>query len=118
MQAVVAVETGRRNGVPLGIVSDGRRHFRSPSSFARAAGARLRVSPRPAPGFAAPRESGLALRSQVSCAVLDNLSCRAAESGDPGRAIRAAELKLELPFDPRTREIASSDLRSPRARLN
>lgn len=27
MQAVVAVETGRRNGVPLGIVSDGRRHF-------------------------------------------------------------------------------------------
>lgn len=41
-----------------------------------------------------------------------------AESGDLGRAIRAAELKLELPFDPRTREIASSDLRSPRARLN
>lgn len=54
----------------------------------------------------------------MSCGVLDNLSCRAAESGDLGRAIRAAELKLELPFDPRTREIASSDLRSPRARLN
>lgn len=45
---------------------------------------------------------------QVSCAVLDNLSCRAAESGDLGRAIRAAELKLELPFDPRTHELASA----------
>lgn len=55
---------------------------------------------------------------QVSCAVLQNVSCRALESGDLARAIRAAELKLELPFDHQTRDLAASDLRTLRARLN
>lgn len=118
MQAVVAVETGRRNGVPLGIVSDGRRHFVAN----RALREPLLLD------FASPRglRPAAQLRShldwhcahQVSCAVLQNLSCRALESGDVGRAIRAAELKLELPFDPQTRDLASSDLRNMRARLN
>ena len=118
MQAVVAVETGRRNGVPLGIVSDGRRHFvahralREPLVLDFASPRGLR------PASQLRRDLDWHCAHQVSCAVLDNLSCRAAESGDLGRAIRAAELKLELPFDPRTRELASSDLRSLRARLN
>ena len=117
MQAVVAVETGRRNGVPLGIVSDGRhfvahRALREPLVLDFAAPRGLR------PASQLRGDLDWHCAHQVSCAVLDNLSCRAAESGDLGRAIRAAELKLELPFDPRTRELASSDLDSLRARLN
>lgn len=118
MQAVIAVETGRRNGVPLGIISDGRRHFvahralREPLvlDFGSTRGLR--------PAAQLRRHLDWHCAHQVSCAVLDNLSCRAAESGDLGRAIRAAELKLDLPFDPQTRDLALSDLRSLRARLN
>jgi hypothetical protein len=118
MQAVVAVETGRRNGVPLGIVSDGRRHFVAHRAlreallldFGSVRGLRSAAQLR--------RNLDWHCAHQVGCSVLQNLSCRALESGDLSRAIRAAELKLELPFDHQTRELASSDLRDLRARLN
>lgn len=54
----------------------------------------------------------------VAKLLLDAIASRHRERGDIARAIRAAELRLELPLDPRARERDELELRQLRARLN
>jgi hypothetical protein len=117
MLAVIAAEVGARHGVPLGIVSDGRRHLLAhqgaPSPLvADFAARRVRH----------PGELGANLRwhcaHQVACAVLHALRDRALGRADLVRAARVAELELTLPFDSATRRRARADLIALRAQLN
>lgn len=116
--AVIATEIGRRCGVPLGIVSDGRRHF---VAHRDAAGGPL-LDPVDAHRPRHPAELRCNLSwhcaHQVCCAVLQTLLDRALRHGDLGWAIHLAELKLALPFDDQTHQLALSDLGSLRAQLN
>lgn len=117
MLAVVAAELGHRAGIPLGVVSDGRRHLiahrnlRAPLLADFAAG-----------GLRHAHELRADLNwhcaHQVACALLQNLLNRALSRGDLTRAMHAAELKLVLPFDRPTRAHARSDLVALRAQLN
>jgi hypothetical protein len=111
-------EVGRRRGVPLGIVSDGRRHFvahREPAErvvldFGSHRGLRS----------AADLQADLCWHCahQVCCAMLQALLTRSLDRGDLAWALRLAELRLELPFDADTRQGALDDLTALRARLN
>jgi hypothetical protein len=117
MLAVIGAEVGARHGIPLGIVSDGRRHL-----LAHQQAAAPLVADFAARRLRHPGELGLNLRwhcaHQVACAVLHALRDRALGRGDLVRAARAAELELTLPFDDATRRRARADLIALRAQLN
>ena len=55
---------------------------------------------------------------QVAARILNRIGARAERVGHVGWALRAAELRLALPFDGPTRERLHHDLRRVRARLN
>ena len=114
---VIAAEVAARQGMRLGIVSDGRRHLLA-----------HRDADEPlVADFAAGRlRHPLELRAdlcwhcshQVASALLTTLEERALERGDLPRAMRAAELQLALPLDPDARCDARVNLFGLRARLN
>ena len=116
--AVLAAEIGRRCGVNLGIVSDGRRHFAAHRGLTDPVvldfGRRRELRH--------PEELRADLSwqcaHQVCCAILQALLTRALERGDLAWALRLAELKLALPFDSHTRRHALSDLAALQAQLN
>jgi hypothetical protein len=117
MLAVIAAEVGARRGIPLGIVSDGRRHLVAHQEAATPLVADFAVRRLRHPG-----ELGANLRwhcaHQVACALLHALRSRALGRGDLVRAARAAELELTLPFDRAARRRARADLLALRAQLN
>ncbi len=116
--AVLAAEIGRRCGVNLGIVSDGRRHFVAH----RALTDPVVIDLGRRRGLRHPEELRADLSwhcaHQVCCAMLQALLARALERGDLAWALRLAELKLALPFDSHTRRHALSDLAALQAQLN
>lgn len=116
--AVLATEIGRRRGVPLDIVSDGRRHFVAH----RDAPDELLLDLADGHGRRHPGELQSELSwqcaHQVCCAELQTLLARSLRRGDLGWAIHLAELKLALPFDDETHQLALSDLGALRAHLN
>jgi len=118
IQAVVAVEIGRGVGVPLGVVSDGRRHFVAHREFDQAVVWDFARGP----ALRAAGELGADLSwhcaHQVAGAVLNTLLGRALHRCDLPGAIKAAELRLDLPFDADTRHHAERELAALRALLN
>ena len=117
--SVVYVETARRAGIALdGVGLSGHYvvgQFRAgrragPAGPVRAA-ARPIVAPNPSEVRRwAPHETALRM--------LNNLVGSYTRRNDLGRAIRAAEMRLELSLEPDLREALAAELRGLRARLN
>ena len=115
--SVVYVEVARRAGIPLqGVGLPGHYvvgHFRTEPP--------LLLDPF-AGGNAYTPPSGVSLRPwtphQTSLRMLNNLAGTYAMRGDIRRAIRAAQLRLLLPLDERTRDKMSLELKRLEARLN
>ncbi len=116
--AAIHVLAGRRAGVPLGvIVAEGRplvahRRGREAVVLDPADGAR-RV-----PGGELPVDARWRCPHQVAYHALTALASGAMERGDVGLAIRAAELRLDLPCDADSRTVLELELNRLRARLN
>jgi Transglutaminase-like superfamily len=116
--AVACVEAGRRAGIPLGIVAGGAGCFVAhpqlgePLLIDTAAGGRL-VDP-----GGRTQDVGWQCSHQVAARILNRIGERAERLNHVAWALRAAELRLALPFEGSTRERLEADLRRVRARLN
>jgi regulator of sirC expression with transglutaminase-like and TPR domain len=116
--SVVYVETARRAGIGLdGVGLSGHYvvgQFRAgvaPVLLDPFAGGATLVAPDPAEVRPwAPHETALRM--------LNNLVGSYTRRNDLGRAIRAAEMRLELPLEPRLQGVLAAELRALRARLN
>jgi hypothetical protein len=115
--AIAGSEAARRAGVPVGIVAgaDGaflaHRALADPVLVDPARGALL-----DARGLASPVSWQCC--HQVAARILNRIGERAERVGHVCWALRAAELRLALPFEAATRERLEADLRRVRARLN
>jgi hypothetical protein len=115
--AVACSEAARRAGLPVGIVAGADGAFVAHRELAEP----LLVDP----ARGALRDAGT-LRSpvswqcchQVAARILNRIGERAERVGHLCWALRAAELRLALPFEAPTRERLEADLRRLRARLN
>ena len=116
--SVVYVETARRAGIALdGVGLSGHYvvgRFRpepAPVLLDPFAGGRPIVAPNPAEVRPwSPHETALRM--------LNNLVASYTRRNDLGRAIRTAEMRLELSLEPALREALAAELRALRARLN
>jgi hypothetical protein len=115
--AVASVEAGRRAGLALGVVAgaDGafvaHQRLAEPLVIDAATGRVLDVRSLPAP-------VGWQCSHQVVARILNRIGERAERLGHVAWALRAAELRLALPFEGNTRQRLEADLRRVRARLN
>jgi hypothetical protein len=114
---VAAVEAGRRAGLALGVVAgvDGafvaHEHLADPVVVDPATGRVFDVRSLGAP-------VAWQCSHQVSARILNRIGERAERVGHIAWALRAAELRLALPFESSARERLEADLRRVRARLN
>jgi hypothetical protein len=115
--AVAAVEAGRRAGLALGVVAgaDGAfvAHQRLADPTVVDAGTGRVLDARSLPSPVAWQCS-----HQVVARILNRIGERAERLHHVAWALRAAELRLALPFEGTTRERLEADLRRVRARLN
>jgi hypothetical protein len=115
--AVIACDVGRRVGMDLGVVGDGRRHL-----VAHRAGEEpLALDPHRRGAIAegeAVHGLGWRCSHQVAFALLCELVECSLRAGDVERAIHAAELRLELPLSAQALETVRTELQTVRARLN
>jgi hypothetical protein len=115
--AVASVEAGRRAGLALGVVAgvDGafvaHQRLAEPLLVDAATGRVLDARSLPAP-------VAWQCSHQVVARILNRIGERAERLGHVAWALRAAELRLALPFEGSTRERLEADLRRVRARLN
>ena len=115
--AVASVEAGRRAGLALGVVAGidgafvGHRELPEPLVVDAASGRVL---------DARSLESPVAWQCshQVAARILNRIGERGDRVGHVVWSLRAAELRLALPFESSTRERLEADLRRVRARLN
>jgi hypothetical protein len=115
--AVVCAEVARRAGLRLGIIAGPEGAFLAHPEL----DAPLLVDPRAgAVRDAATVDGPVAWQCchQMAARILNRIGERADHVGHLGWALRAAQLRLELPFDGPTRERLELDLRRVRARLN
>ena len=115
--AVACSEAARRAGLPVGIVAGADGAFVAHRELAEP----LLVDPaRGALRDARTLRSPVAWQCchQVAARILNRIGERAERVGHPCWALRAAELRLALPFEAPTRERREADLRRLRARLN
>ena len=117
--SVVYVETARRAGIALdGVGLSG--HY-VVGQFSPAAPRRSCWTRSPAAADRAPRTRRRCVRGaphETALRMLNNLVGSYTRRNDLGRAIRAAEMRLELPLEPDLREALAAELRGLRARLN
>lgn len=115
--AIACVEAARRAGLPVGIVAglDGaflaHRELADPVLVDPARGALRDARTLKAP-------VSWQCCHQVAARILNRIGERAERVGQLCWALRAAELRLALPFDAPTRERLEADLRRVRARMN
>ena len=115
--AIACSEAARRAGLPMGIVAGAEDAFVAHRELAEP------VFVDPARGAL---RDGRTLRSsvswqcchQVAARILNRIGERAERVGQVCWALRAAELRLALPFEAPVRERLEADLRRIRARLN
>lgn len=115
--AVACAEAGRRAALPLGVVAGADGAFVAHQRLAEP----LLVDP--STGTVLDARSLDAPVSwqcshQVVARILNRIGDRAERLGHVAWALRAAELRLALPFEPSARERLEADLRRVRARLN
>lgn len=111
--AVLHVAIARRSGLELFPVACGDLLLLADRSGDRP----VVIDPVPG-GRRLDRELGWVCPHVVAKMLLDAIGSLHLERGDLPRAIRAAELRLKLPLDPRTRERHLTALRGLHARLN
>jgi hypothetical protein len=118
--AVICVHAAEQAGIPLGIVADAEDHV-------LVAHRELEV-----PYVLEPLAPAVPLQAeqlpggdlswrcshQVALMLLDRILARAERAGRHGDALRAAQLRLELPLDERTIDTLRDDADGVRARLN
>jgi hypothetical protein len=115
--AIACIEAARRAGLPVGIVAglDGaflaHRELADPVLVDPARGALRDARTLQAP-------VSWQCCHQVAARILNRIGERAERVGQLCWALRAAELRLALPFDGPTRERLEADLRRVRARMN
>ena len=115
--AVACAEAGRRAALPLGVAAGADGAFVAHQRLAEP----LLVDP--STGMVLDARSLDAPVSwqcshQVVARILNRIGGRAERLGHVAWALRAAELRLALPFEPSARERLEADLRRVRARLN
>jgi hypothetical protein len=115
--AIVGTEIGRRRGMSIGIVSNGSEHCLAHTEL-------------PAPllllietgevvdAHALPPTLTWRCAHETAGLLLDELEPRWLAQGRLDRALRAAELRLCLPFDENGKRVAQRKLRRVQARLN
>jgi hypothetical protein len=115
--AIACAEAGRRAGLAVGIVAGVDGAFVAHRELAEP----LLVDPALG-GLRDPRtlEAPVSWQCchQLAARILNRIGERAERVGHVGWALRAAELRLALPFEAPTRERLEADLRRVRARLN
>lgn len=115
--AVIGGEVARRAGLDLWIAAAGGHHVVAHPAY----GVQVAYDPalpgvrRIRPGVAAPTWR---CSHQVAFALLREHLDRALRAGDIAGALRAAELRLDLPIDSATRSRLTAEQRALRARLN
>jgi hypothetical protein len=115
--AVIGAEAARRAGLDLAVAAAGGHHVVAH----RALGVQVAYDPalpgvrRLRPGIAAPTWR---CSHQVAFCLLREHLDRALRAGDIAGALRAAELRLDLPVEPATRSRLELEQRSLRALLN
>jgi hypothetical protein len=121
---VLAVESGRRAGIPLGVVGRGREQYLAHAGLADphvadlgAVGAAATAQPLVDLG-GREHQVGWQCAHQVAALLLNRIAERAERTGHVSWALRAAELRLALPVAPDTRERMERELERLRARLN
>jgi hypothetical protein len=115
--AIACAEAGRRAGLSVGIVAGADGAFVAHRRLAEP----LLVDPaRGAVCDARTLQAPVSWQCchQVAARILNRIGERAERAGQLCWALRAAELRLALPFDAATRERLEADLRRVRARLN
>lgn len=115
--APIAVEAGRRAGIPVGVIGDGARHLVAH----RAVEEPVALDFEPAgPRICAADEATMTWRCahQLSFTTLGVLVNRGTRGGDLALALRAAELRLALPLGDDVRRCQEGLLERLRARLN
>jgi len=118
--ALICAHVATQAGIPLGVVADADEHVLVAH---RELEALLVLEPMaPTPPIAADRlpAGDLSWRCshQVALMLLDRLVARAQRAGRHGDALRAAQLRLELPLDEPTIEALRLDADAIAARLN
>jgi hypothetical protein len=117
MRAIIAAEEARRRGLPVGIVSNGRDHciahtrLGEPLLLHLDAGAVVDANDLP------PTLSWRCAH-ELCGQVLDALEARWLDEGRPDQALKAAELRVHLPFDELAVERAEQRLAHVQARFN
>jgi hypothetical protein len=113
--AVIGTEVARRAGLCVGVVGAGRRHLVGH----RHAGLEVGLDPNVcAVRAVTDRRAGWRCSHQVTFSTLRELIERQLRVGDVGGALRAAELRLQLPLESWVTERLTIELASMRARLN
>jgi hypothetical protein len=115
--AVASVEAGRRAGVALGVVAGVDGSFVAHQQLAEP----LVIDPvrgRVVDARSLSAPVAWQCSHQVVARILNRIGERAERLGHIAWALRAAELRLALPFEGSTRERLEADLRRVRARLN
>lgn len=109
---------GRRTGVPLGALSAGGRQLVAFTG----AGAPVVLDPadggRPVPPDELPDKTRWRCPHQIAYGILTALAAGAMDRGDTRLAIRAAELRLDLPCDEESRRVLELEVSRLRSTLN
>lgn len=118
--AVICAEVAREAGIPLGIVADDEEHVLVAHRELNAPHVLEPMAPRTP--IEADRLPAGELRwrcsHQVALILLDRIVARAQRAGRHGDALRAAQLRLELPLDEPTIETLRDDADGVASRLN
>lgn len=115
---IVAVEAGRRVGIPLGIVGRGREQYLAHAAYAEPCVADLEQRGELIDLGGREQELGWQCAHQVSALLLNRIAERSERIGNFAWALQAAELRLALPAGGEMRERMERDLQRVRARLN
>ena len=117
IQAVLAIEAGRRCGIPLGLVSNGSDHCVAHTKLEDPLVVRSPTGQLADGRTLAPVLSWRC--AHEACALLlDEMERRLLRCNALGEALRCAELRLHLPIDDKGLERAQTKLAGVRARLN
>jgi hypothetical protein len=117
VQALVAIEAGRRRGLPLGLVSNGVDHCVAHTGLAEPLVVRV-PSGELIDGRTLPSVLTWCCAHEACGLLLDELEERQLRCGMIGAGLKTAELRFHLPVDERSEDRAKVHMAGVMARLN
>ena len=117
IQALLAIEAGRRCGLPLGLVSNGTDHCVAHTKLEEPLVVRSPTG-QLADGRTLPPVLSWRCAHEACGLLLDEMECRLLRCNGLDGALRCAQLRLHLPIDDKSVERAQTKLAGVRARLN